>query len=63
MTKADFHELNVGDMITHDNDSHTYIVTGNYGGRVTAIQTVDTTNPTEWALRYKATYTMEVRNE
>ena len=49
-----------GDMVTPGNDSRVYIVTGNYGKHVTAVRTVDITNPLEWALRYKAEYSVRV---
>lgn len=42
-------ELQIGDIIRHASlDGARYIVTGVYGGRVTAVKTVDVTNPAEW---------------
>lgn len=38
----------------HHSDSRTFVVTGNYGGRVTAVATVDITNPPEWKVVLKA---------
>ncbi len=46
--------LDVGDIIKHAGTGNScYVVTGNYGGRVTAVKTVDVTNPSEWILRVK----------
>lgn len=37
------------DMVRHkSNPLKTYVVTTNYGERVTAVDTVDITNPNEW---------------
>lgn len=42
-------DLNRGDEIRHKGQSKSrYIVTGNYGGRVTAVSSVDVTNEIEW---------------
>ena len=46
--------LERGDIVKHVNNSQTFVVTGNYGGRVTAVATVDITNPAEWELVLKA---------
>jgi hypothetical protein len=41
--------LSVGDVVRHCADKDTtYVVTANYGGRVTAVRSVDITNPEEW---------------
>ena len=51
MTLEDLINLNPGDVVKHaSKDSDTYIVTGNYGGRVIAVRIADLTNPTEWIL-------------
>jgi hypothetical protein len=51
----DLATLDVGDIIRHACDHQTYVVTSNYGDRVTAVQTVDVTNPIEWVLVSKVT--------
>jgi hypothetical protein len=56
MDKEEMNNLNIGDVVKHKNDYATYVVTGNYGGRVTAVRTVDITNVTEWELKVKANY-------
>lgn len=53
MTREEFGKLNVGDIVGHPLHDHNYVVTGNYGGRVTAVRTVDMTNPSEWLLLTK----------
>ena len=55
MTPDEFRRLDVGDIIRHESSHEAYIVTGNYGGRVTAVKTVDATNSTEWQLVSKVT--------
>lgn len=41
-------DLQNGDIIRNKSGSESYIVTGNYGTHVTAVRTVDVTNPSEW---------------
>ena len=42
-------DLQPGDMIRHaTNGDRTYIVTANYGTRVTAVRTADLTQASEW---------------
>lgn len=48
MLKIEMRCLCPGDIIRHKGDSGGYIVTANYGDRVTAVRTVDVTNPDEW---------------
>ena len=50
MTLDEMKNLKVGDIIRSDATEQPYIVTANYGGRVTAVQTVDITNPEEWRI-------------
>jgi hypothetical protein len=40
--------ISSGDILRHRAGTDSYVVTGNYGGRVTAVRTVDVTNPDEW---------------
>jgi len=57
MNNEDFSALQPGDMVKHaSSDSDTYMVTGNYGGRVTAVRTVDLTNSIEWNIALRAEY-------
>lgn len=58
MERNEFKNLQPGDIVRHKPgpypDSRTaLIVTGNYGDRVTAVQTHDLTNPSEWDLVLK----------
>jgi len=54
--------LTTGDIIKHKSADNTleswmknsYVVTANYGSRVTAVRTVDITNPGEWDLIAKS---------
>jgi len=51
MTEEQFRKLRDGDIVRHKSEgSLPYIVTGNYGGRVTAVRSQDMTNPIEWDL-------------
>ena len=52
MTKDQLRHLHEGDCIQSELTGLNYIVTGNYGDRVTAVQTVDVTCPEEWRLIY-----------
>ena len=42
------HHLQTGDVVRGKLSGKVYVVTGNYGDRVTAVQTADITNPPEW---------------
>lgn len=56
MTKKQFDSLDAGDIIRPSGPAiKSYVVTGNYGDRVTAVRTVDVTNPNEWDLMLKVT--------
>lgn len=49
MTLEEFEALKPGDLVRHANgDWHVYIVTAYYGDRITAVRTIDMTNPAEW---------------
>ena len=51
MDKGDFKGLATGDIVRHKIfKQHSFIVTSNYGNRVTAVATVDMTNPHEWEI-------------
>ena len=50
MDKESFYNLDRGDIIKHVGRDRTFIVTANYGKRVTAVATVDMINPYEWEL-------------
>ncbi len=54
MTELDMKKLQPGDVIRGKNSADGYIVTANYGNRVTAVRTTDMTNPSEWDLVVKA---------
>jgi len=58
MTGEELRGLERGDVIRHKlNPGKSFVVTANYGDRVTAVETVDITNPTEWELVLKSNYT------
>jgi len=50
MTPKQFKALQRGDIVRNVGASESYVVTGNYGGRITAVRSVDMTNPREWDL-------------
>lgn len=50
MTRHEFKHLREGDIVQGQASGQAYIVTGNYGDRVTAVRTVDITQPDEWLL-------------
>jgi hypothetical protein len=52
MTKADLSMLREGDCIQSKLTGQTYLVTRNYGTRITAVCTVDVTHAEEWDLMY-----------
>ena len=56
MNQEEFDNLKGGDIIRHLPSSIAYIVTSNYGDRVTAVRTVDVRNPGDWFLAAKADY-------
>lgn len=53
MKLSDFASLEIGDIVRPSGGASSYVVTGNYGGRVTAVRTADLTNPGEWDLIVK----------
>lgn len=48
MTPKQHKSLRPGDLIRHKSGNESYVVTANDGTRVTAVRTVDVTNPAEW---------------
>lgn len=56
MDADEFKDLDIGDIVRHVHNGieGIWVVTGNYGGRVTAAQTVDMTNPNEWEVISKS---------
>lgn len=54
MTPEEIKSLNRGDIVKHLGSPRSFIVTGNYGGRVTAVATVDITDPIEWEVMARA---------
>lgn len=51
MTQEELQRLQPGDIVANlGHPSTLYIVTANYGDRVTAVKTVDITNPSGWSL-------------
>lgn len=48
MTAEQLRALQPGDIIRHKHAAEAMVVTANYGSRVTAVRTVDVTNPIEW---------------
>ena len=58
MDRETFQKLDRGDIVRHKATDHatSYIVVANYGNHVTAVNTMNITNPAEWDLIYKAAY-------
>ncbi len=48
MTDDEMQNLKRGDLVRHKSGGRVYVVTDNYGGRVTAVRSVDITNSIEW---------------
>lgn len=44
----DFKNLKHGSLVRHKSGGKAFTVMANYGDRVTAVRTVDLTNPSEW---------------
>ena len=55
MTEQQFKSLKAGDIVRGVFSGQSYVVAANYGDRVTAVRTVDVTNPHEWQLASKVT--------
>ena len=53
VTKDEMRALQPGDIIQHKGLRIGYIVAANYGTRITAVQTADVTNPSEWDVIYQ----------
>jgi len=53
MTEDEFRNLQPGDIVRNTHSLNSYVVTANYGNRVTAVKTIDLTNPSEWTLALK----------
>lgn len=53
MTLDEFTRLKMGDIVSHRSFPGVFVVTGNYGGRATAVRTVDMTNPSEWEFLFR----------
>ena len=56
MTPEQMQKLERGDIVRHKAADRGYVVMSNYGNRVTAVDTVDITNPEEWELVFKANH-------
>lgn len=54
MTDDDFKQLGTGDIVREHSSGMTYLMSQNYGGRVTVVRTVDMTDPEKWSLVMKA---------
>lgn len=54
LDKSAFRNLKTGDIVKPIGDHRCFVVTSNYGDHVTAVATVDMTNPSEWDLVMKA---------
>lgn len=59
MTNEEFAALGNGDIVRGKFSGIPYVVTGNYGHHVTAVYTMDMTNPDEFDLVQKAANTKE----
>ena len=57
MNDEEFKSLSIGDIILHKAvGSRGLVVTGTYGDHVTAVRTVDVSNPIEWDIVRRANY-------
>ncbi len=54
MTKDQFANLDVGDVVVGKVSKIAFVVVGNYGNHVTAVKVADITNPDEWHLLRKS---------
>lgn len=54
MTNEEFKHLNTGDVVGSKMSGVSYVVMNNYGDRVTAVRSLDMTNPNEFDLLSKA---------
>jgi hypothetical protein len=54
MTQDQLKALRPGDIVQGKASMEIFVVTANYGDRVTAVKTVDITNPAEWNLVWKS---------
>lgn len=57
MTRKECDKLDVGDVVRPSLGHEGYVVTANYGKRITVVRTADITNPREWVLVSKANQT------
>jgi len=53
MTRDEFQNLKRGDIVRHVMDAQSYVVTETCRNRVTAVRTIELTNPVEWLLVVK----------
>lgn len=54
LTQEELENLSPGDIVRHKSGDKGYLVCVNFGGRVTAVDIADITNPDEWLLVSKA---------
>jgi hypothetical protein len=50
MTPEQFKSLHDGDIVRHIDGANRYLVSGNYGTHVSAVNVMDIANPSEWGL-------------
>jgi len=63
MKREELNSLRPGDIVRHKLGTKAYIVTENFHDRVTAIRTVDITNPDEWDLIVKNPVTVQITSQ
>ena len=56
MTREEFDTLRTGDIVRGRATAQGYVVTGHYGHHVTAVRTINITNPDEWELILKSSH-------
>jgi hypothetical protein len=56
MTEEQFKKLTTGDIVRLESNHTPYVVTANHGESITAVKTMNMTNPHEWVLVLKANY-------
>lgn len=59
MDEDQFQGLKRGDIIRGKYSNRSFVVMGHYGSHVTAVATVDMTNPAEWDIILKSNYNKE----
>lgn len=60
MTEDELRSLKPGDVVRHRRNGQSFQVLGNFGGRVTAVDLADVTNPNEWEVVSRSISSREI---